>query len=108
MILCFTGRSIWLKPAALSDRKALWFRYACSPPESLCHPPQVQAEYSFACKVPLYRPCRPPQVQAEDRAHRIGQSRSVNIYLLHARGSIDDVIWTALQDKLEHVGQVPG
>jgi hypothetical protein len=47
----------------------------------------------------------PDQVQAEDRAHRIGQASSVNIYLLHARGSIDDVIWAALQDKLEHVGQ---
>ncbi|EIE23396.1 P-loop containing nucleoside triphosphate hydrolase protein [Coccomyxa subellipsoidea C-169] len=44
-------------------------------------------------------------VQAEDRAHRIGQATSVNIYMLHARGSVDDVIWAKLQSKLEHVGQ---
>ena len=44
-------------------------------------------------------------VQAEDRAHRIGQASSVNIYMLHARGSVDDVIWAKLQSKLEHVGQ---
>ena len=48
----------------------------------------------------------PAQVQAEDRAHRIGQAQSVNIYFLHAKGSVDDVIWATLQDKLEHVGQV--
>ena len=45
-------------------------------------------------------------VQAEDRAHRIGQARSVNIYMLHVRSSVDDVIWQKLQKKLEHVGQV--
>jgi SWI/SNF-related matrix-associated actin-dependent regulator 1 of chromatin subfamily A len=45
-------------------------------------------------------------VQAEDRAHRIGQARSVNIYMLHVKGSIDDLIWQKLQRKLEHVGQV--
>ena len=41
----------------------------------------------------------PVQVQAEDRAHRIGQARSVNIYMLHARGSVDDVIWATLQGQ---------
>ena len=45
-------------------------------------------------------------VQAEDRAHRIGQASSVNIYMLHVKGSIDDLIWQKLQRKLEHVGQV--
>jgi SWI/SNF-related matrix-associated actin-dependent regulator 1 of chromatin subfamily A len=45
-------------------------------------------------------------VQAEDRAHRIGQARSVNIYMLHVKNSVDDVIWQKLQKKLEHVGQV--
>jgi len=45
-------------------------------------------------------------VQAEDRAHRIGQASSVNIYMLHVKNSIDDLIWQKLQSKLEHVGQV--
>ena len=47
-------------------------------------------------------------VQAEDRAHRIGQASSVNIYMLHVKNSIDDLIWQKLQRKLEHVGQVRG
>ena len=45
-------------------------------------------------------------VQAEDRAHRIGQASSVNIYFLHVKASIDDLIWQKLGRKLEHVGQV--
>lgn len=45
-------------------------------------------------------------VQAEDRAHRIGQASSVNIYMLHVKNSIDDLIWQKLGRKLEHVGQV--
>ena len=45
-------------------------------------------------------------MQAEDRAHRIGQASSVNIYFLHVKASIDDLIWQKLGRKLEHVGQV--
>ncbi|KAK9812924.1 hypothetical protein WJX72_005876 [[Myrmecia] bisecta] len=45
-------------------------------------------------------------VQAEDRAHRIGQGSRVNVYYLHVKGSIDDIIWESVQNKLEHVGQV--
>ena len=45
-------------------------------------------------------------VQAEDRAHRIGQASSVNVYYLHVRGSIDDLIWASVQNKLMNVGQV--
>ena len=45
-------------------------------------------------------------VQAEDRAHRIGQASSVNVYYLHVRGSIDDLIWSSVQNKLMNVGQV--
>lgn len=46
--------------------------------------------------------------QAEDRAHRIGQPSSVNIYNLHVRGSVDDIMWSKLQAKIENVGQVKG
>ena len=45
-------------------------------------------------------------VQAEDRVHRIGQPNSVNVYYLHAKGSIDDIIWQTLEHKLDDVGQV--
>ncbi len=45
-------------------------------------------------------------VQAEDRAHRIGQASSVNVYYLHVRGSIDDLIWSSVQNKLMNVGKV--
>jgi len=43
-------------------------------------------------------------IQAEDRAHRIGQARAVNVYYLLLRGSVDDIIWGTLQHKLEAVG----
>jgi len=45
-------------------------------------------------------------LQAEDRVHRIGQKRSVDIYYLHARGSFDDRIWDILQKKLMVLGSV--
>lgn len=44
-------------------------------------------------------------IQAEDRAHRIGQAASVNVYFLHIKNSIDDVIWNSIQSKLENLGQ---
>lgn len=37
--------------------------------------------------------------QAEDRAHRIGQKNSVNIYYMHGPGTLDDLIFKILQDK---------
>ena len=45
-------------------------------------------------------------VQAEDRAHRVGQVSSVNIHYLLADGSVDDIVWRSVQNKLELVGRV--
>jgi SWI/SNF-related matrix-associated actin-dependent regulator 1 of chromatin subfamily A len=39
-------------------------------------------------------------VQAEDRAHRIGQTDSVTVHYLLARGTIDDRLWPLLLSKL--------
>ena len=43
---------------------------------------------------PTVLPRAPP---AADRAHRIGQASSVNVYFLHVRNSIDDIIWNSVQ-----------
>ncbi|BBG92978.1 chromatin remodeling factor18 [Prunus dulcis] len=43
-------------------------------------------------------------IQAEDRAHRIGQVSSVNIYYLLANDTVDDIIWDVVQSKLENLG----
>ncbi|KAL8105581.1 uncharacterized protein LOC141677182 isoform X2 [Apium graveolens] len=45
-------------------------------------------------------------IQAEDRAHRIGQLSSVNIYYLLANDTVDDIIWDVLQSKLDNLGQM--
>lgn len=45
-------------------------------------------------------------MQAEDRAHRIGQPSSVNVYFLHVKQSVDDLMWNLIQNKLDNVGQV--
>ncbi|XP_073019217.1 uncharacterized protein [Primulina eburnea] len=45
-------------------------------------------------------------IQAEDRAHRIGQVSSVNIYYLLANDTVDDIIWDVIQSKLENLGQM--
>ncbi|KAK9934159.1 hypothetical protein M0R45_021312 [Rubus argutus] len=45
-------------------------------------------------------------IQAEDRAHRIGQMSSVNVYYLLANDTVDDIIWDVVQSKLENLGQM--
>uniref|UniRef100_A0A8C6XP53 Zinc finger RANBP2-type containing 3 n=1 Tax=Naja naja TaxID=35670 RepID=A0A8C6XP53_NAJNA len=42
--------------------------------------------------------------QAEDRAHRIGQSNSVNIHYLIANGTLDAVMWAMLNRKAKVTG----
>ena len=39
-------------------------------------------------------------IQAEDRVHRIGQKRSVNIHYLFGPATLDEYIWPKIQDKL--------
>ncbi|KAH9684207.1 chromatin remodeling factor18 [Citrus sinensis] len=45
-------------------------------------------------------------IQAEDRAHRIGQVSSVNVYYLLANDTVDDIVWDVVRSKLENLGQV--
>ena len=40
-------------------------------------------------------------VQAEDRAHRIGQSKSVNVYYLYGENTVDAMIYPRLKLKSE-------
>merc|ERR1712039_478792 len=44
--------------------------------------------------------------QAEDRAHRIGQEASVNIHYLLARGTIDDIIWQSIAQKVSVISEL--
>jgi len=45
-------------------------------------------------------------LQAEDRAHRIGQTGSVTVQYLVAKGTADDELWPMVAGKLEVLGQV--
>jgi len=45
-------------------------------------------------------------VQAEDRAHRIGQANCVQVHYLHCKGTVDDIIWRSVANKLDNLGQV--
>jgi SWI/SNF-related matrix-associated actin-dependent regulator 1 of chromatin subfamily A len=44
--------------------------------------------------------------QAEDRVHRIGQERDVEIFYFHGEERIDDKIWEILEKKLVMIGTV--
>ncbi|XP_053126834.1 SWI/SNF-related matrix-associated actin-dependent regulator of chromatin subfamily A-like protein 1 isoform X2 [Hemicordylus capensis] len=44
-------------------------------------------------------------IQAEDRAHRIGQTNSVNIHYLVAKGTADDYLWPMIQRKIRVLGE---
>ncbi|XP_060732865.1 SWI/SNF-related matrix-associated actin-dependent regulator of chromatin subfamily A-like protein 1 [Tachysurus vachellii] len=45
-------------------------------------------------------------IQAEDRVHRIGQTRSVDIHYLVAKGTADDYLWPMIQEKMNVLEQV--
>ncbi|KAM6152908.1 SWI/SNF-related matrix-associated actin-dependent regulator of chromatin subfamily A-like protein 1 [Erethizon dorsatum] len=44
-------------------------------------------------------------IQAEDRVHRIGQTSSVGIHYLVARGTADDYLWPLIQEKIKILGE---
>ncbi|XP_075009044.1 SWI/SNF-related matrix-associated actin-dependent regulator of chromatin subfamily A-like protein 1 isoform X4 [Calonectris borealis] len=44
-------------------------------------------------------------IQAEDRAHRIGQTSSVNVHYLVAEGTADDYLWPMIQEKIKVLGE---
>lgn len=44
--------------------------------------------------------------QAEDRVHRIGQTDSVVIRYLLAKGTADDYLWPAIQKKIDVLNEV--
>lgn len=44
-------------------------------------------------------------MQAEDRVHRIGQSSSVGIHYLVAKGTADDYLWPLIQEKIKVLGE---
>lgn len=43
-------------------------------------------------------------LQAEDRAHRLGQSHSVNVHYLIAKDTPDEAMWAVLQRKVRTLG----
>ncbi|XP_057286129.1 SWI/SNF-related matrix-associated actin-dependent regulator of chromatin subfamily A-like protein 1 [Pezoporus wallicus] len=44
-------------------------------------------------------------IQAEDRAHRIGQTSSVNVHYLVAKGTADDYLWPMIEEKIKVLGE---
>ncbi|XP_040123700.1 SWI/SNF-related matrix-associated actin-dependent regulator of chromatin subfamily A-like protein 1 isoform X4 [Ictidomys tridecemlineatus] len=44
-------------------------------------------------------------IQAEDRVHRIGQTNSVGIHYLVAKGTADDYLWPMIQEKIKVLGE---
>ena len=45
-------------------------------------------------------------IQAEDRAHRIGQSATVNVNYLLSPGTIDEILWPMIHKKMKLLGEV--
>jgi SWI/SNF-related matrix-associated actin-dependent regulator of chromatin subfamily A-like protein 1 len=45
-------------------------------------------------------------LQAEDRCHRIGQRKEVEIEYIMARGSLDDCLWPLIRHKMRLLGEM--
>lgn len=63
-----------------------------------------------ANKVIIFDQSDNPQddIQAENRAHRLGQTRDVEIVRLIARGTVEELIYKACQKKIELANKVTG
>lgn len=61
----------------------------------------VSATLTAATNVIFYDDCWTPsdKEQAEDRSYRIGTTKSVNIYTLVSKGTIDEYVYKILEDK---------
>ena len=61
----------------------------------------VSATLTAATNVIFYDDCWTPsdKGQCEDRAYRIGTTKSVNIYTLVSKGTIDEYVYKILEDK---------
>ncbi len=46
--------------------------------------------------------------QAEDRAYRIGQKKTVNIYYMLMDDTIDNMVWEILNNKKKVIGTIMG
>jgi SWI/SNF-related matrix-associated actin-dependent regulator of chromatin subfamily A-like protein 1 len=45
-------------------------------------------------------------IQAEDRAHRIGQNNAVSVTYFLADGTIDEILWPLVRQKIKTLGEV--
>lgn len=63
-----------------------------------------------ANKIVIFDQSDNPQqdVQAENRAHRLGQEKEVEVIRFITRGTIDELIYKACQKKLELAGHITG
>ena len=61
----------------------------------------VSITLTVATNVIFYDDCWTPsdKEQAEDRAYRIGTTKSINVYTLIAKGTIDEYVYKILENK---------
>jgi hypothetical protein len=97
----FSRFSPTLPPAPFFQPPPLRPSFSLHPPHysTFFQPPSTSAPAELPSEVSLVR-------QAEDRAHRQGQRRRVNVYFLCARGTVDERHWQRLSASLARVGAV--